>query len=87
VAGEAALYVKDDDVNELVNALCEVQKPEVRNSLIAAGLEQAKKFSWSKMAATLSSALINATLLRLKLKDSNLIVAINKLTHILHSEM
>ncbi|MEP6487436.1 glycosyltransferase [Microcoleus vaginatus GB2-A3] len=74
VAGEAALYVKDDDVDGLANALCEVQKPKVRNSLIAAGLEQAKKFSWSKMAKTISSALIDATLVRLNLKDINLIV-------------
>jgi len=74
VAGEAALYVSDEDVDDLVNALCDVQKPEVRNSLIAAGLEQAKKFSWSKMAKTVSSALIEATLLPLKLRDTNLII-------------
>ncbi|MBV8888022.1 MAG: class I SAM-dependent methyltransferase [Chroococcidiopsidaceae cyanobacterium CP_BM_RX_35] len=74
VAGEAALYVDDNNVQELVNALCEVQKPEVRQSLITAGLEQSKKFSWSKMAEQVSSALINATLLPLKLKDINLII-------------
>ena len=74
VAGEAALYVNDDDIDGLADALCEVQKPEVRNSLIAAGLEQAKKFSWSKMAKIVSSALIEATLLRLNLKDINLII-------------
>ena len=74
VAGEAALYVKDDDVDALANALCDVQKPEVRNSLVTVGLEQAKKFSWSKMAKTVSSALIDATLLPLNLKDINLIV-------------
>ena len=74
VAGEAALYVNDDDVDGLVDALCEVQKPKVRNSLIAAGLKQAKKFSWSKMAKTVSSALIDATLMRLNLKEINLIV-------------
>jgi len=74
VAGEAALYVDDDDVEGLANALCEIQKPSVRQSLIAAGLEQAKKFSWSKMSEIVSSALINATLLLLNLKDINLIV-------------
>lgn len=74
VAGEAAIYVNDEDVDGLANALCDVQKPNVRNSLIAAGLEQAKKFSWSKMAKTVSSALIDATLLPLNLKDINLIV-------------
>jgi hypothetical protein len=74
VAGEAALYVNDEDVEGLADALCEVQKPKVRHSLIAAGLEQAKKFSWSKMAETVSSALIDATPLRLNLKEINLIV-------------
>jgi len=74
VAGEAALYVNDEDVDGLADALCEVQKPNIRNSLIAAGLEQAKKFSWSKMAKTVSSALIDATPLRLNLKEINLIV-------------
>ncbi|WP_333335946.1 methyltransferase domain-containing protein [Microcoleus sp. BROC3] len=74
VAGEAALYVNDEDVEGLTDALCEVQKPKVRNSLIAAGLEQAKKFSWSKMAKTVSSVLIDETLVRLNLKEINLIV-------------
>ncbi|MEG4026328.1 glycosyltransferase [Microcoleus sp. S13C4] len=74
VAGEAALYVNDEDVEGLADALCEVQKLKVRNSLIAAGLEQAKKFSWSKMARTVSSALMDATLVRLNLKEINLIV-------------
>ncbi|PSB51793.1 FkbM family methyltransferase [filamentous cyanobacterium Phorm 6] len=74
VAGEAALYVNDEDVEGLADALCEVQKPKVRNSLIAAGLEQAKKFSWSKMAKTVSSALIDATLVRLNLREINLII-------------
>jgi glycosyltransferase involved in cell wall biosynthesis len=74
VAGEAALYVNDDDIDALADALCDVQKPKVRNSLIAAGLEQAKNFSWSNMAKTVSSALIEATLFRLNLKDINLII-------------
>jgi glycosyltransferase involved in cell wall biosynthesis len=74
VAGAAALYVNDEDVDGLADALCEVQKPKVRDSLISAGLEQAKNFSWSKMAKIVSSALIEATLFRLNLKDINLIV-------------
>jgi len=74
VAGEAALYVNDEDVEGLTDALCEIQKPKVRNSLIAAGLEQAKNFSWSKMAKTVSSALIDETLVCLNLKEINLIV-------------
>ncbi len=74
VGGEAVIYVNENDVEELVDALCEVQKPKVRNSLISAGLEQVKQFSWEKMADTASSALINATLLRLNLGEINLIV-------------
>ena len=74
VAGEAAIYVNDEDVEGLTNALCEVQKPSVRNTLIAAGLAQAKKFSWSKMAGEISSALVNTSLLRLNLKEINLII-------------
>ncbi|MFK0730674.1 MAG: glycosyltransferase family 4 protein [Gloeotrichia echinulata HAB0833] len=73
VAGEAAIYVNDDDVDELGNALCDVQKPRIRQSLITAGLAQAQKFSWSKMAKIVSSALIDATLLYLNLKEINLI--------------
>ncbi|BAY33281.1 group 1 glycosyl transferase [Nostoc carneum NIES-2107] len=74
VTGEAAIYVNDNDVEALANALCEVQKPSIRQSLINAGLSQAKKFSWTKMAQTVSSALINATLLPLNLKEINLII-------------
>ncbi|MBD2125292.1 glycosyltransferase [Microcoleus sp. FACHB-1] len=74
VAGEAAIYVNDEDVDGMVDALCEVQKPDIRKSLIAAGLQQAQKFSWSKMARIVSSVLIDATLRPLKLKDINLII-------------
>ncbi|GAX41100.1 group 1 glycosyl transferase [Tolypothrix sp. NIES-4075] len=74
VAGKAALYVQDDDIEEMANALCEVQKPSVRNPLIAAGLKQAKQFSWSKMAKEISSVLIDTTLLPLNLRETNLIV-------------
>lgn len=74
VAGNAAIYVNDNDVEGLVNALCEVQKPSIRKSSIAAGLEQAKQFSWSKMAKTVSSVLIETTLLRLRLRETNLII-------------
>ncbi|MDJ0555658.1 MAG: glycosyltransferase [Microcoleaceae cyanobacterium MO_207.B10] len=57
VAGTAALYINDGDINGLVNALSEVQKLEVRQLLIEAGLAQAKKFSWSEMAKIVSSVL------------------------------
>lgn len=74
VAGEAAIYVKDNHVEGMANALCEVQKPTVRNSLILAGLTQAQKFSWLGMADKVSAALIDAAILPFNLNDINLII-------------
>ncbi|WP_392534984.1 FkbM family methyltransferase [Nostoc sp. C117] len=74
VAGEAAIYVNDDDVDAMINALSEVQKHSIRQPLISAGLVQAEQFSWLKMAQTVSCVLINATLFHLNLKKINLII-------------
>ena len=60
VAGQAALYVNPDDVQELIKALLDVQKLETRQSLVTTGFNQAKKFSWSNMAEKVSEALIKA---------------------------
>ncbi|MDY6807004.1 MAG: glycosyltransferase, partial [Cyanobacteriota bacterium] len=57
VAGDAAFYIPDS-VEELVKAMLEIQKSEVRKPLIAAGLERAKSFSWEGMANAISSVLI-----------------------------
>lgn len=61
VAQNAAIYVKNDRISELTQALEDVQKIEVRQSLVQAGLTQAQKFSWSKMAEIVSFALIKST--------------------------
>ncbi len=74
VAGEAAIYVFDDDVDGMAEALCEVQKPQVRAALIAAGLEQVKQFSWAKMGDIVKSVLIDQTLTALQLSAHNLII-------------
>jgi glycosyltransferase involved in cell wall biosynthesis len=74
VAGEAAIYVFDDDIDGMAEALCEVQKPQVRAALIAAGLEQVKNFSWIKMGDILRSVLIEQTLTHLQLGSNNLII-------------
>jgi glycosyltransferase involved in cell wall biosynthesis len=50
VAKDAALYVQDEDVNGMVDALCEIQKPSVRKALINKGFVQSQEFSWTKMA-------------------------------------
>jgi glycosyltransferase involved in cell wall biosynthesis len=60
VAGQAALYVDGFNVEDFVKRLVQVQQPEVRQSLISAGLEQAKKFTWLNMAEKVSAVLIDA---------------------------
>ncbi len=74
VAGEAAIYINDNDAEGLANALCEVQKPAIRQLLINRGIEQAKKFSWSSMAKTVASVLIDTTIQALNLREINLII-------------
>ncbi|MEM1172101.1 MAG: methyltransferase domain-containing protein, partial [Cyanobacteria bacterium P01_H01_bin.35] len=68
VAGIAALYIDDNDINGLANALDEVQKSEVRQQLISAGLAQAQKFSWSQMAKIMTDVFIQ-TFNRIKAKE------------------
>lgn len=51
VAGSAALLLNTVDSNTLESALTEVQSPARRAEMIAAGLEQALKFSWHTCAA------------------------------------
>jgi glycosyltransferase involved in cell wall biosynthesis len=55
VAGDAAMYVDDADVQEMVRALETVQVADVREKLISAGFAQAKKFSWAQLAKEFSS--------------------------------
>jgi glycosyltransferase involved in cell wall biosynthesis len=74
VGAEAVIYLHDQDVDGLVEALCEVQKPKVRESLISKGLQQAEQFSWAKMAQKVKDALIGATLISLNLRATNLLV-------------
>ncbi|MCT7987727.1 glycosyltransferase [Laspinema olomoucense] len=58
VAGQSVIYVNDNDIDGLVNAMQEIQKPQVRNPLIAAGFQRTNQFSWAKMAEIVSSTLI-----------------------------
>nr|WP_198288365.1 glycosyltransferase [Chamaesiphon minutus] len=74
VGGEAVIYVFDDDIDGMAEALCEVQKPQLRAALIVAGLEQAKQFSWSKMGDIVKNVLIAQTLTHLPLSEQNLII-------------
>jgi glycosyltransferase involved in cell wall biosynthesis/precorrin-6B methylase 2 len=74
VAGEAALYIRDDSIEDAIDALCEVQKNKVREALITAGFEQAKRFSWQQMAEIMRSVLVETTLQSLNLRENNWIV-------------
>ncbi|HEY9617287.1 MAG TPA: glycosyltransferase family 1 protein [Microcoleaceae cyanobacterium] len=71
VAGEAALYVRDDDVLGLANALCDVQKPQVRQELKARGLQRSQQFSWVTMAEIVRSVLVETTLQSFHLRKIN----------------
>ncbi len=59
VVGDAAIFVADDDVAGMVAAMREVQKPSVREKMIAAGFEQARKFSWQKTADGVKAVLLD----------------------------
>ncbi len=73
VAGEAALYVASHDVDAMTMALCDVQKPTIRQGLVEAGLARSQQYSWLTMAENVRSALVAATLLPLRLRSINLI--------------
>jgi hypothetical protein len=59
VGGDAVLYVGDDDVNGMTNALLEVQSPDVRTQLIRLGGGQVKKFTWQNMGDVIKKSLFN----------------------------
>jgi glycosyltransferase involved in cell wall biosynthesis len=74
VAEEAAVYVLPDDVAGMTDALIRVQQPDVRATLIEAGLQQVQKFSWKKMADIMQGVLLNQTIAHLNFQPSNFIV-------------
>lgn len=53
VAGSAALYVGEDAVDEMLQALQAVQQPEVREYLLKRGQQRATRFSWQDSAGLL----------------------------------
>lgn len=59
VAGDAAIYVDEYDVTEMLQALEHVQRIEIRQRLIEEGLKQANKFSWNKMANEIIQLFLN----------------------------
>jgi glycosyltransferase involved in cell wall biosynthesis len=57
VAGEAALFVGEDDVAGLQALLDEVMRIDVRQKLIPLGQENARRFSWSASAKRMEKAI------------------------------
>jgi glycosyltransferase involved in cell wall biosynthesis len=57
VGGDAVIYIDDQDVNAMSEALLEVQKPLLRQQLIQAGHTQATKFTWANMAEQMKTTL------------------------------
>jgi glycosyltransferase involved in cell wall biosynthesis len=74
VAGTSAIYIDDTSIEQMIKALSSVQKSEIRDPLIAKGLVQAQKFSWTKMAGIVQSVLLEQTLSYLQLNSQNLII-------------
>ena len=58
VAGDAALYVGEDDVAGLARALQQVQDPALRADLARRGRAQAAQFTWSATAETIAKAFV-----------------------------
>ncbi|MEY3870716.1 MAG: hypothetical protein RLZZ338_4610 [Cyanobacteriota bacterium] len=78
VAGSAALYINETDVNGLINALLDVQKPAIRSSLIRSGWGQYKKFSWKKTAEIISTCLSKTTKIKGKVEEPSADFFINE---------
>lgn len=57
VAGDAAIYVDEDKIEDLVDALSKVQNPELRQLLIDRGFDRVQQFSWTKMAEIVANVL------------------------------
>lgn len=87
VGGEAVIYVSEYNIDELVNALSKVQHPHSRSSLITAGLEQSRKFSWSKMAANIAEILIQTSHQNIQDQNITVIPSIWKEFRYLQAEM
>jgi glycosyltransferase involved in cell wall biosynthesis len=58
VAGDAAQFVREDDVPGMVDAMRQVQRPDEREKMVKAGLEQAGRFSWKRTADAIREVLL-----------------------------
>jgi glycosyltransferase involved in cell wall biosynthesis len=61
-AGDAAIYVGEDDPPALCEAMRRVREPAVRDDLVARGLEHCRRFTWSRTAAEVETAIRRVSL-------------------------
>ncbi len=61
VGGDAVLYVDPDSPEEIAAALREVRRPETRARMAAAGIQRARRFTWTEMARVVARAVEAAT--------------------------
>jgi glycosyltransferase involved in cell wall biosynthesis len=59
IAGDAALFVGEDDAEGMARAVQRLSDPTVREATIARGAAQAAKFNFAEMARQVADALIN----------------------------
>ncbi len=64
VAGDAALYLEKPDESHMLKALQRVQRPDVRDMMVARGLQRAGHFSWQRSAALFLDAIDSALAVR-----------------------
>ncbi len=60
VAGDAALYVNNQNPGNLIAAMSQVTSQDLRNRLACQGITRAKHFTWTKMADTVRTILARA---------------------------
>lgn len=59
VLKNSAVLIDPSDINSLITAFSEIQKPSIRKDLISKGLTQSQKFSWHNSARSLIDAFSN----------------------------
>ena len=59
IAGDSALLVDPNDVEEIAKAMSKVFDDDLRNKMIEKGFENVKKFSWGKCAKETMEVLLN----------------------------
>lgn len=60
IASDAVIYVDSNDTQTMTQALIDIQDSKIRNPLIAKGLKNSERFSWTRMADSIAKTLYEA---------------------------